>query len=649
MQSIFRKYIFITMSIAMLAILLMSYTVNERNIRERQTEAFNAKLDQIVGQLEQNRTEVENLRISLEEDYLTRARAVAYMIEKSPCVLESQEELERISENLDVDELHVFDAQGYIRYSSVPKYVGMSFQDGEQIGEFRKVLESDDPSSYLIQEARPNTAEGKVIQYVGVARTDEKGIVQVGLKPTRLLEAQKRNTYAYIFAHIPTDIGENLFAINMADGNVAGHTQEEFIDTNVDITGHTLEELYDCENGAFLTLVGARKFVVTRKYNDVLLGATMPRSTLYETLLPQMVQLVVYLFLTGVVVSWVLDHFLRNKIVLGIHRIIDDLEMIGKGRLDRTVNVKDVPEFAQLSVGINGMVEGILGTTVKLSRIIEMTGYPLAAYECRKDMAKVIATEQLKDILRISDTQAKMLYRDKEHFMRFMSELMEHPVAGEQDIYRRAAGNRADVPDSYIRVQTIDDAYGWFGVVCDVTEEYTKRQMAQYERDHDALTGLKNYRRFSAVVNERLSALRENRPENGFTCSAVMMDVDHFKAVNDNYGHDFGDTYLKHFAALIKEFSGGAMLTCRRSGDEFCLFFEGLASKAEVCGKMQEFFDMLKSHPVKMPDGQQGYIAISAGIGWMEDVNDTFDTLMARADQALYRAKAGGRGAFCEL
>lgn len=649
MQSIFRKYIFITMSIAMLAILFMSYLVNEKNIRERQTEAFNAKLDQITRQLEQNQTEVENLRISLEEDYLTRARAAAYMIEKSPDVLGSQAELERISKNLDVDELHVFDDQGYIRYSSVPEYVGMSFQDGDQIGEFSRILESNDPDSYLIQEARPNTAEGKVIQYVGVARTDVKGIVQVGLMPTRLLEAQKRNTYAYIFAHIPTDIGENLFAINISDGLVVGHTKEELINTDVELSGQTLEDLYGCENGAFRMMMGTKKYVVTHKYNDILLGATLPRSTLYETLFPQMIQLVVYLFLTGIVVSWVLNHFLKNKIVRGIHRIIDDLDMIGKGNLDRTVSVNNVPEFAQLSVGINGMVEGILGTTVKLSRIIEMTGYPLAAYECRKDMTKVIATEQLKDILGISSDQAEQLYRDKRLFLKFMNELMAQPAGGERDIYRRTAGNIAGVPDRYIRVQTMDDAYGWFGVVCDVTEEYTKRQTAQYERDHDALTGLKNYRRFAADVNKRLDELRNQRPSENFTYAGVMMDMDHFKAVNDNYGHDFGDTYLKHFAALIKEFSGGTMLTCRRSGDEFCLFFNKQVSRAEVCRKMYDFFEVLKTHPVKMPDGSLRDIAVSAGIAWLEDVNDTFDTLMARADQALYKAKAGGRGSFCEL
>ena len=61
------------------------------------------------------------------------------------------------------------------------------------------------------------------------------------------------------------------------------------------------------------------------------------------------------------------------------------------------------------------------------------------------------------------------------------------------------------------------------------------------------------------------------------------------------------------------------------------------------------FFEVLKTHPVKMPDGSLRDIAVSAGIAWLEDVNDTFDTLMARADQALYKAKAGGRGSFCEL
>ena len=643
MQSIFRKYITIAMGAAMVAVLILCYIFNAKNMRVRQSEAFNAKLDQIVASLEQNQTEVDNLKISLEEDYLTRARAFAYIIEKNPRVLQSQAELTRISENLDVDELHVFDSAGVIRYSSVPQYVGMSYTEGEQIGEFYQILEQDDPDFYVIQEARPNTAEGKIIQYVGVPRTDEKGIVQVGLKPTRLIAAQKRNTYAYIFGHIPTDINENLFAINMEDGCFVGHTQPERIDTYLSADGHAVEDFLGCESGAFRTMAGVKKFVVTREYGNILLGASVPQTTLYETLLAQMLQLLACLAITWIVVIWVLNHFLKNKIVLGIHRILAGLDEISMGNLDQAVEVKDVPEFAQLSLGINGMVESILGTTVKLSRIIELTGYPLGAYECRHDMSKVVATEQLADILHIEAGQAAALYESKDSFLAFMKKVMETPAEGEKDIYCLTV---PDGPEEYyIRVQTMNDVDGWFGVVCDVTEEYTQRRRVQYERDHDALTGLKNYRRFAQAVNERLRYMLAHGRLDG-VCAGIMLDLDHFKEVNDRYGHDFGDSYLKHFSAQLRLLSAEHILTCRRSGDEFCMFLFGMDCPEAVTAVLDTLLALTGDHPITYPDGHRQVISVSAGIALMADVNDTFDTVMARADQALYGAKTQERGTY---
>lgn len=645
MQSVFRKYITIAMGAAMVAVLILCYIFNAKNTRVRQAEAFNAKLDRIVATLEQNQTEVENLEISLEEDYLTRARAFAYIIEKNPSVLQSQAELTRISENLDVDELHVFDSEGVIRYSSVPQYVGMSYKEGEQIGEFYQILEQDDPDFYVIQEARPNTAEGKIIQYVGVPRIDEKGIVQVGLKPTRLIAAQKRNTYAYIFEHIPTDINENLFAINMDEGCFVGHTLPERINTYLSSEGHHVEDFLGCDDGAFRVMAGVKKYVVTREYGSILLGASIPRATLYETLLTQMLQLFAGLALTWIVVIWVLNHFLKNKIVLGIHRILDGLDDISMGNLDRTVEVKDVPEFAQLSIGINGMVESILGTTVKLSRIIELTGYPLGAYECRNDMSKVVATEQLKDILHIEAGQAAALYESKDSFLAFMQKLTETPADGEKDIYRLTVPQDGEHKDYYIRVQNMNDVDGWFGVVCDVTEEYTHRRRVQYERDHDALTGLKNYRRFAQAVNERLKDMLEEEQLSG-VCAGVMLDLDHFKAVNDQYGHDFGDSYLKHFSALLQLLSADHILICRRSGDEFGMFLFGMDSTAAVTAVLEKLQELTVENPIIYPDGHSQNISVSAGIALMADINDTFDTIMARADQALYGAKTRARGTY---
>ena len=71
--------------------------------------------------------------------------------------------------------------------------------------QFLPILE--EPDSYLVQDIRPNGYEQKVFQYIGVARKDQKGIVQVGMAPTRMLEAQKRNQLEYILSRMPLDSG----------------------------------------------------------------------------------------------------------------------------------------------------------------------------------------------------------------------------------------------------------------------------------------------------------------------------------------------------------------------------------------------------------------------------------------------------------
>ncbi len=91
---------------------------------------------------------------------------------------------------LNVDELHVIDENGIIVSGSISKYVGIDMDDHEQTRAFLTLLESGD-NAYLIQEAQPNAAENRIMKYVGVARKRRRGIVQVGFKPTRQMEAMR--------------------------------------------------------------------------------------------------------------------------------------------------------------------------------------------------------------------------------------------------------------------------------------------------------------------------------------------------------------------------------------------------------------------------------------------------------------------------
>ena len=113
-QRIFTRYISYVVAAALLAILVLNWGLQGRNARSQMIQNSALKLGQISQTIDNNEVELQNLKESLSEDYLTRAYAFAYIIQQNPSVLESQQEMERIAELLNVDELHVIDENGIL-------------------------------------------------------------------------------------------------------------------------------------------------------------------------------------------------------------------------------------------------------------------------------------------------------------------------------------------------------------------------------------------------------------------------------------------------------------------------------------------------------------------------------------------------------
>ena len=106
--------------------------------------------------------------------------------------------MQKIARLLQVDEFHLFDTQGNLYAGSEPKYFGLNFSSGRQMQFFLPMLK--DYHLQMCQDITPNTAEGKLMQYAAVWREDRKGIIQVGLEPTTVLDSMKRTELSYIFS-----------------------------------------------------------------------------------------------------------------------------------------------------------------------------------------------------------------------------------------------------------------------------------------------------------------------------------------------------------------------------------------------------------------------------------------------------------------
>jgi len=160
----------------------------------------------------------------------------------------------------------------------------------------------------------------------------------------------------------------------------------------------------------------------------------------------------------------------------------------------------------------------------------------------------------------------------------------------------------------------------------------------------DSLTGLLNRRAFMERMNEEIRrASREKRP-----LSLIMSDIDHFKRINDTFGHQVGDMVLQKFTRQLTESSRIYDFVGRYGGEEFVHCLPG--ADATKAGSVAERIRMrVEAMRIVMPDRSEPIqITVSSGTAlFRPESDDSLDLMLKRADDALYRAKKAGRNRVC--
>ena len=153
---------------------------------------------------------------------------------------------------------------------------------------------------------------------------------------------------------------------------------------------------------------------------------------------------------------------------------------------------------------------------------------------------------------------------------------------------------------------------------------------------HDTLTGLPNRMHFMVYLRDMIERSVKSR----FYGSLLFVDVDKFKAVNDNYGHAVGDGLLIAFAERIIEIAGRKEIVCRFGGDEFLLFLPGYdySDTLSVCNRLVK----IMREPFIIA-GNEFSLSTSIGAAMFPKDADNIDELMEKADAALYVSKRNGR------
>jgi len=185
-------------------------------------------------------------------------------------------------------------------------------------------------------------------------------------------------------------------------------------------------------------------------------------------------------------------------------------------------------------------------------------------------------------------------------------------------------------------------SFGFISTYVDVTEHKRMSESLRELANTDDLTGLNNRRYFTQLLKSELKRSQRS----GHPLSLLFMDLDHFKKVNDTYGHAAGDKALKTFASATRNLLRDFDIIGRMGGEEFAVFLpdtdqEGALILAERLRKCVEEIELIH-------EDQKIQLSISIGIALYHTLNkDNLDNFMKRADKALYRAKHQGRNQVC--
>ncbi|MXQ14803.1 PAS domain S-box protein [Microvirga makkahensis] len=186
-----------------------------------------------------------------------------------------------------------------------------------------------------------------------------------------------------------------------------------------------------------------------------------------------------------------------------------------------------------------------------------------------------------------------------------------------------------------------DETIGVIGISRDITARKEAEERLRWAAHHDELTALPNRRLFQEQIQKAFGEASRTQRRVGL----LAMDVDHFKQINDKFGHDMGDAFLKGFAQRLCEVVGTRGMVARLGGDEFAVLLPDVGSENDVPSVANAILTHMRE-PLTLSGNVLDCRTSIGGTITIPEINITPDELRKQADLALYNSKAAGRSVF---
>lgn len=342
--------------------------------------------------------------------------------------------------------------------------------------------------------------------------------------------------------------------------------------------------------------------------------------------------MIILSLLIGVAASFVVSKLVANPIT-ALSRKLKTLNPDKPIHLERL----EVSEIDELSDTIENLSVEVANNANKLSTILAMTDIKMGACEYNHEKPeRVFCTEQFCEILGIEKDEN---YVESGKVKAAIRKLLPYLVSRDKNegVYILHI-DEAKYP-YWLRAKVVTKEGRTLVVLTDISKDMEEKIKIEHERDYDILTNLFNRRAFCA----RLDRLFEE-PQKLKQGAMVMLDLDNLKYVNDTYGHDYGDEYIRLAADVLKKYPDPQSVISRLSGDEFMIFVYGYQNQEEIQQKFAEMFAKFKDAKITFQDMTSIQVRASAGIAAYPKDAVNYHDLIRYADFAMYLVKKTNKG-----
>lgn len=269
--------------------------------------------------------------------------------------------------------------------------------------------------------------------------------------------------------------------------------------------------------------------------------------------------------------------------------------------------------------------------------------YAFSGYVLRSAPDSIYVTDNFFDLLGMPGVDADNLTAQsfRELLQRFERSCPHSPAPDGAMLYhiRLPSGK-----ERYLRIETTHEDGTQVGLAEDATANTLEKLRIEHECDYDTLTDLYNRRAFHRICAEFFCS-----PEKLGHAALLMFDLDNLKQINDTFGHDWGDEYIRRTGECFAKNAPARTVCARISSDEFSALFYGYNDQDTLRADIRALKAALEHSVVQLPSGRELRVSVSGGIAWYPESSTNLITLRKYADFAMYQVKHSRRGELLEF